>query len=441
MTKAHPRFFWLSRPGAEAPPQRWQPLHDAVYWERSSRGPDRRQLFAPAPDWADDLQRVARAVFAADRYADRADGFDHWTRHITLSVPVADSERWNRALPALTAVLGTVTGDLWEVVFRPMPGKSVREEPLTFASEEYAHDVALFSGGLDSLGWAAQRATLPTPRTLLLITFEERNFEALQEHVYQAVYGLRRRRGRLRRLHQSQTVRTPRGSGIKLERSTRSRGLLYAATAVHAAAAEHVPVVHLPENGQLALNPPLSAARAGACSTRSVHPWTLHHLNRVISEVADPGAEIRVENPFATLTKGEVCEVAHNAGLPQQALEATLSCGAPPDRRPAGPALAHCGLCYPCLVRRSGLLHTFGDDRTPYAADPWDPALSASHTGTWRALKRCLDTDWGLLDLVADAPLPTNTQHPPLLEVVERGRKELRALIAWADKRASRKAS
>lgn len=30
-------------------------------------------------------------------------------------------------------------------------------------AEEHAHDVALFSGGLDSLGWAAQHATLPHP--------------------------------------------------------------------------------------------------------------------------------------------------------------------------------------------------------------------------------------------------------------------------------------
>ncbi|MFI0814397.1 hypothetical protein ACH4TX_08310 [Streptomyces sp. NPDC021098] len=162
MTEAPTRLFWLSRPDAEAPPPHWQPLHDGVYWERLSRGPDRRQLFAPAPDWADDLQRVGRAAFAADRYARRAESFDHWTRRITLSVPVAHPERWDRALPALTAVLGTVTGDLWEVVFRPLHERSVREAPLTFLAEEYAHEVALFSGGLDSLGWAAQRAGQPS---------------------------------------------------------------------------------------------------------------------------------------------------------------------------------------------------------------------------------------------------------------------------------------
>lgn len=440
MTETRAQFVWLSRPGTDAPAGAvGLPLADSVYWERPSRKPDRRQLFAPAPDWADDLQRVARAVFAADRCANRADGFDRWTRCLDLSVPVTDPGRWNRALPALTALLGTVTGDRWVVMFRPMDEQSLRREPFTFSAEQYAREVALFSGGLDSLGWAAQRATVRSPRALLLVTFEERNFEAAQDHVYEAVYGLRERP--LRRLDQSQTVRAPRGSGIKPDRSTRSRGLLYAATAVHAAAAERVPVVHLPENGQLALNPPLSAARAGACSTRSVHPWTLYQLNRVIAEVAGAEDAVRVENPFAALTKGEVCAAARDAGVPQEVLEATLSCGASPVHQPNGPDIAHCGLCYPCLVRRSGLLHAFGEDHTPYAADPWEPALPADRTDHWRALRRWLGADCTVLDLVADAPLPPEARPARLLEVVERGREELRALVGWADGVAARKAS
>ncbi|HEY8986070.1 MAG TPA: 7-cyano-7-deazaguanine synthase [Streptomyces sp.] len=442
MTEEQTRFYWLAHPGAAAP-KGWRPLSDAIYWERPSRAPDRRALFASAPDWADDLQRVARAVFAADRYANRRKAFDRWTRSIALSVPVAEPSRWERTLPSLTALLATVTGDRWELSFRPPGGKLVRGGPISFPAEQYAREVALFSGGLDSLGWAAQRATVHSPRALLLVMFEERNFGTEQDHVYGAVFGLRERP--MRRLDQSQTVRGPRGAGIRLERSTRSRGLLYAATAVHAAAAERIPVVHLPENGQLALNPPLSAARSGACSTRSVHPWTLHHLNQVIAEVsrreADSASAIRVENPFATLTKGEVCAEARNAGLPQQVLEATLSCGAPPARQAGGPPLAHCGLCFPCLVRRSGLLHAFGEDRTPYAADPWDRTLSSSQTNTWRAMRRWLDTECTVLDLVADVPLPPGVHPEYLLEVVEKGRDELRALVAWVGSRIVRKAS
>lgn len=436
MTETPLPFFWLSHPGAEAPPKPWRPLSDAAYWESPSRAPDRRQLLAPAPDWADDLQRVARAVFAADRHALRTDGFDRWTRHIRLSVPVAAPDHWARALPHLTVLLETVTGDRWEVEFRPFATPPPRAFPLTFAPSDLAREVALFSGGLDSLGWAAQRATVRTPAALLLVTFEERNFEAVQEGAFRAVS---RRSGRpLRRLVQSQTVRGLPGSGTALERSTRSRGLLYATAAVHAAAAEGVPVVRIPENGQLALNPPLSPGRAGACSTRSVHPWTLHHLNRVIAEVdgsARAGATgtapgtVRVENPFADLTKGEVCAVARDTGMPRAVLESALSCGNPPSRHPRGSSLGHCGLCFPCLVRRAGLLHAFGEDRTPYETDPWEAGLPQGPAGHWQALRRWLETPCTALDLVADTPLPPGARPEELIRVVERGRDELRALV------------
>lgn len=432
MTGTPAFHFWLAHPGAPAPGSDWQPLSDALYWESPTRAPDRRHLLAAAPDWADDLQRVARAVFAADRCTSREEAFDRWTRHIRLSAPVTAPDAWTSALPHLTALLATVTGDRWEVEFRPYDAYArPRSRPLPFSPEGYAREVALFSGGLDSLGWAAQRATVRSPHALLLVTFEERNFEPLQDTVYEAVS--RRSERDLRRLEQSQTVRRPRDATFTLERSTRSRGLLYAATAVHAAAAERVPVVHVPENGQLALNPPLSAARWGACSTRSVHPWTLHHLNRIIEMVADrPEQVVRVVNPFAALTKGQVCTAARDAGLPREVLEATLSCGTPPPRWRGRASDAHCGVCFPCLVRRSGLLHTYGEDHTPYAAKPWDPSLPPKRAQHWLALKRWLDTPCTLLDLVADVPLPPEARLTELLDVVERGREELRALVAQA---------
>ncbi|MER5572089.1 7-cyano-7-deazaguanine synthase [Streptomyces massasporeus] len=432
MTETPACHFWLPHPDAPAPGPGWQPLSDALYWESPARAPDRRHLLAPAPDWADDLQRVARAVFAADRCTSRDATFDRWTRHIRLSVPVTAPDAWTRALPHLTALLTTVTGDRWEVEFRPHDADArPRSRPLPFGPEEYAGEVALFSGGLDSLGWAAQRATVRSPRALLLVTFEERNFESLQDTVYEAVS--RRRERDLRRLEQSQTVRKPKDATFAPERSTRSRGLLYAATAVHAAAAERVPLVHIPENGQLALNPPLSAARWGACSTRSVHPWTLHHLNRIIETIAGrPEQPVRVVNPFAALTKGQVCEAARDAGLSQEILEATLSCGTPPPRWPGRAPHTHCGVCFPCLVRRSGLLHAYGEDRTPYAAKPWDPSLPPKRAQHWLALKRWLDTPCTVLDLVADVPLPPQVRPAELLAVVENGRRELRALVAQA---------
>ncbi|MFE6777469.1 hypothetical protein [Streptomyces sp. NPDC057702] len=433
-------YFWLAHQGAPPPASPWQPLADDLYWESPARTADQRQLFGTAPDWASDLERVARAVFAADRRTPRTVAFDRWTRHIRLCVPVADPAAWSRALPHLTALLATVTGDRWEVDFRPLDTAGrARREPLPFGPDDYAREVALFSGGLDSLGWAVQRAVVPSSRSMLLVTFQERNFEALQGELYRAV--CQRGKRTLRRIELSQTVRRPKGTTLRLERSTRSRGLLYAATAVSAAAAERVSVVHLPENGQLALNPPLSAARVGACSTRSVHPLTLSHLNRVIEETArPPELAVRVVNPFAAFTKGQVCAVARDAHLPREVVEATLSCGTPPVHQPGTSRLAHCGLCFPCLVRRSGLLYAYGEDRTNYAAHPWDPALPPDRTQHWRALRRWLEKPYTMFNLMADTPLPPDARPAEILDVVERGRTELRALVSSAPVRSLRRA-
>jgi 7-cyano-7-deazaguanine synthase in queuosine biosynthesis len=419
MTATHRPFFWLE-PGGAKPPAGWQPLSDHNYWEAKHRAPRWQPLLASAPPWADDLHRIGRAVFAADKHARRDTTFDRWTRHMRLSIPVAAYERWQSTRPLLTSLLRTMTGDHWEVEFRdPDLATNV---PFTFDPGSRAAEVALFSGGLDSLSWAAQRAAFRTSEELLLISFGEQNFGQLQESAYVAIY--QRRSRPVRRITLSQNVRIQdKGLGDP-ERTTRSRGFLYAASAVRAAAAEGAPVAHIPENGQLSINPPLTPARAAACSTRSVHPWTLHLLNRLIAAVAD-GPVVHVHNPLAHLTKRQVCHFALDAGLTPADLAATLSCGTPPQHRPHGSDLANCGLCYPCLVRRAGLL---GMDHTPYESDPWDPRLNWDQGEHWRALLSWLGAPYTLRDLIADTPLPPDADPQATLTVITKGREELSGL-------------
>lgn len=214
------------------------------------------------------------------------------------------------------------------------------------------------------------------------------------------------------------------GPERKLEKSSRTRGLLYAATAVFLAAAHDVPQVAVPENGQLALNPALTPARVAACSTRSVHPYTLHLLNELIRRV---GGEVSLVNPYLELTKGEVCRRALAAELPPTVLTgATVSCGHPPRNARE----LHCGYCYPCLVRRSGLLAALGADNTPYAHDVWQLADNVDITVDRRALHRWLSRPFGVRDLITDMPLPDGTSLAPLLAVIERGRAELADMFA-----------
>src|ERR1700691_425101 len=58
-----------------------------------------------------DLVRIAVAVYAADRSAEREGGGSNWNqRELQLEVPVSDATRWARVAPDLASVIGFLTG-------------------------------------------------------------------------------------------------------------------------------------------------------------------------------------------------------------------------------------------------------------------------------------------------------------------------------------------
>jgi hypothetical protein len=59
----------------------------------------------------------------------------------------------------------------WKVDFRRLSEYHPFEEALVFPENPRASEVALFSGGLDSLSWAATCARADDPQPLLLVMF------------------------------------------------------------------------------------------------------------------------------------------------------------------------------------------------------------------------------------------------------------------------------
>ncbi|CAM5543495.1 hypothetical protein GCM10010329_27550 [Streptomyces spiroverticillatus] len=423
-----PNHFWWRAYDSERPSGlQWHSIGETAFQERESRIEGKEWLFRPPPLWADDLLRIARAAFLTDKLVNRTPTEDRWTRRLRLSVPVSDPDLWaDAAARLIPALLQTLTGDHWEITLRAAR-PSHRTDPLWDYEQSRAHEAALFSGGLDSLSWAAQRASVGDNGRLLLVTFIEKNLESVQSSAYDAVHTLARESGR--HLHPVPLGQTPGGSdGSTVEQSSRPRGLLYAAAAIRAAAANGVTTVQIPENGQLALNPPLTSARSSALSTRSVHPRTLHLLNTLIRSV---DGTVTAENPLARLTKGDICRAALDSGLPRTALENTLSCGASPLRLNGRPYI-NCGTCFPCLIRRSGLLSAAGVDDTSYETAPWLPGTSAKRTEHWRAVQQWLARSYSALDVIGDVPLPPGTHTHEWLDVIKRGRGELQELVRWA---------
>ncbi|MFG3282469.1 7-cyano-7-deazaguanine synthase [Streptomyces sp. NPDC048111] len=425
MTTGSELAVWWREPGGDRPPAGWwTEVGEGSFRENEHRITGRHRLPGYVPDWAEDLFRVARAAFIADKYTRRAVARDRWTRRIRLSVPVAAYETWRGADTRLAALLQILTADLWEVELRPLVGHHV-QEAMSDSEDVRAGEVSTLSGGLDSLSWAAVRARAGLSTPMLLVMFSEgNNLVGLQRRVYESVERLPGGRP-LMLLEMSQTP-----SGQRLEPSSRTRGLLYAAGAVRAAAAHGVGTVHVPENGQLALNPPLTPARSAACSTRSVHPWTLARLNELIVAVAGSRRAVQVANPWAWMTKGEVCKAGSGAGLSVADLEATLSCGKSPTNYRGGPP--NCGICFPCLVRRSGLLFAHEGDSTRYQDSPWSSEISVERRKNWRALQRWLLSPYTLSDVLTDVPLPPDTDPVAAFDLIMRGRGELTRLLGMA---------
>ena len=363
------------------------------------------------PDWARDLVQVARAVFVVDKRIRRRDESDGWTRRIELAVQVRDAGRWGEdARSHLDALLGALTGDEWSV---DIVGGGDYHEQLEMGVAEPVAAVSLLSGGLDSACHVAAAASNGSGPMLVVGCVDR------VKNVQQGIADAIRRNGGsivLRQLDQ-RVRKTP---GAELELSTRSRGFLYTAIAVYAAAAHRIGMVAVPENGQLAVNPPLTPARLGALSTRSVHPWTLDRVNRLIRSI---GGSVEVENPLLGLTKGEVCARGLAAGLTPDDLYATVSCG-----RPTGRSLPNCGSCFPCLVRRSGLHYALRGDRTSYSYELVDPGDERRGTDLW-AVRQWLSQALSVHDLVADMPWPAHTPPSTVMPVLLRGREELQAMV------------
>lgn len=411
------RFSW-SNAGREKVSGDWQIISKRDFLEV----PDPIQSIAepggaaPLP-WAQDLLTMTRAIYAADKKALRKGGPDGWTRKISLSISLCEPDRWTTtAKQHLSELLETLTSDRWEVELRsggyglPTQGR---------LDEWQASDISLFSGGLDSTALAADLGHR-TGSNVLFVMFFDPSMKDRQREIFNLVDTLGPRT--LRHWQLSQTVL---GHGRSLEQSSRTRGLLYMAAAIYAASAHELRTISVPENGHLAINPPLSPSRPVACSTRSVHPRTLGLLNQL---VADVGGNVKVENPLKNLTKGEVCRLALDAGLTQDDLFRTVSCSHPPIKRSRSTSY-NCGHCYACLIRRAGLWSALRADRTEYEVDPWNLPYKHNRANDLRALQYWLSTPLTSRDLIRDVPLPDGVTPASVMPVLRRTRTEASAML------------
>lgn len=174
--------------------------------------------------------------------------------------------------------------------------------------------------------------------------------------------------------------------GRKVETSHRPRSFLFLTLAAAVAAAAGVEEIVIPENGLIALNPPLNASRVGTLSTRTAHPRFLSEFQSVVAVVGAFGGHIC--NPFMYMSKTDVIRRAPESV--STLLPSTLSCSHLGRNRWTGFRGHHCGYCIPCLYRRAAF-HAIGlDSAADYYRDVFarHDNLSANERFDIRALTR-----------------------------------------------------
>jgi hypothetical protein len=313
---------------------------------------------------------LAAHVHAADtRVSRESESQDSWTRELRLVVPVADPDRWASAALTFERMLNFLTGDRWSLGFRARPRRFARVAPTPpgrFLGPPF-NDLALFSGGLDSLIGAID--ALEAGRTPLLVSHAGEGatsdaqttiFDALKAQYPANTFQ------RLRLWMAFPEGFVPGSAG---EPTTRGRSFLFFALGVFAGSGfDGQFKLKVPENGLIAVNVPLDPLRLGALSTRTTHPFYIARWNEALTALGITG---RIENPYWDRTKGEMVAACANSALLARLTPKSLSCASPTKGRWQGLGTQHCGYCLPCLIRRAALLKGLGPgaDTTVYTID------------------------------------------------------------------------
>jgi len=315
------------------------------------------------PDLAQDFLCIASCIYAADKAIARNTEEDNWTRHLAIEIPVEHPDTWADVADDLSDCIGFLTGDRWEIAFRHGEKRLIQKKPRKRRvpyRRPAGSAVCLFSGGLDSFIGAVDWLCDNPGQQLLLVGHYDRHVSGPGADQRALRDVCRQKFGNRFELAQTQVGLSSGG----VDTNFRSRSLLFLALGCYFAEilGEDAPVL-IPENGPIALNFPLTAARRGSCSTRTVHPHFVGSLRRILERVRILN---QIQNPYEFKTKGEMVEECRDQEFLSTAYALTRSCAKANHRENWSNRRARsCGVCIPCLFRRASF-HSSGWDDEAY---------------------------------------------------------------------------
>lgn len=312
---------------------------------------------------ARDLLRVGQAAFLADRAFRRGTVLGSRTRRLTVVLPVEEPERWSNVSGLVGQLAEFASQDYWQFEFKSLK-KAPRRQPKPSLIGSENTSINLFSNGLDSLCGAA--AALRRKEMPIFVSHSPpgiqhvcRNITALAEALG---YGDLEPQFVNIRFRTSDRDRLGRRNMFP-ERSRRTRPMLFLSMAGAVALELGVSRIHINENGVLAINLPFEPHLHGSNASRHAHPETLRRFACLLKALWPFNSQPSVRNPFSHLTKAEEIKYLSQA---KELAERTVTC------EYAGQQMAmlrnwlkrtrgryevarECGLCMPCLIRRSSM--------------------------------------------------------------------------------------
>jgi 7-cyano-7-deazaguanine synthase in queuosine biosynthesis len=319
------------------------------------------------PERTLDLLELAAYIYAADRHTKRGDRdaveFHSWSRRFRFRMKVRDLNFWKRAdvQDALRSCLTFMTGDAdFSFVFtggHKTPPTSLFDQEGTFLPPSGDHQIALFSGGLDSLSGAVQ-ALASSSSSLVLVSHQSQpSSKQVQRGLARTLNDRFSGRAKLYAFECSL-------SGTRaVEETQRSRSFLYTSIGFALAQAFGRSSLTVYENGVTSLNLRRREDLANARASRTTHPRALAAAQSVLRLVG--GRPFEIETPAFWMTKTDVIHqlVAADQG---DLIASSVSCSRMFQREGA----AQCGRCFQCVDRRLAIFAAGKEDLdSSYAVD------------------------------------------------------------------------
>lgn len=329
-----------------------------------------RSMLSTIPAVLLDALEVAAYVYCADQHGPRgstklSEAGASWRRALRFTIPVRCPDIWSRQAvkDALTETLDFLSDDWFEFEFVPATAPLAQPSeyfPSLVSKVQPPDEIALFSGGLDSLAGAIE--TMASRKRAVLVGHHssETMFSVQKQLVWHLNHTDRLTRA------QFVPVRVTNADVRPKETSQRTRSFLFATLAFVLARMFGKDSFTFFENGVVSFNLSIAGDVLGGRATRTTHPRAIRGFEAIFSLLAE--CPVTIRSPLLWSTKKEIVQHVVRAGL-AQLLPHSVSCA---HLRVGTRQVRHCGVCSQCIDRRFAVLAAGAGEFEPasnYAVD------------------------------------------------------------------------